>query len=212
MYFNKNSLYLFSQIGTLILNVQNFFEMNSTEIFNESFVEFETNILPLGTFVKVAGVLSYLLARFGNILGLGIIHYEKFGRDSQKRSFPDRIYTFNSLIGLLAFNLMDSIAIMRIFFGPLGNTPAIFICYLFSTCLIIPLGYAETILFRCLLIFFWKKCAMINDEILATFFILFNFMIGQIISAIRFYIGFDKLFHREYEFVSGQFSPKEEPR
>ena len=186
--------------------------MNGTEILNETFVEFETNILPLGTFVKVAGVLSYILARFGNFLGLGIIHYEKYGRDSQKRSFPDRIYTFNSLIGMLAFNLMDSISIMRIFFGPLGNAPAIFICYLFSTCLCIPLGYAETILFRCLLIFFWKKCAMMNDELLSTFFMLFNFMIGQIITVIRFYIGFNKLFHKEYEFVSGLFSRKEKSR
>ena len=186
--------------------------MNGTEIFNETFVEFETNILPLGTFVKVAGVLSYILARFGNFLALGIIHYEKFGRDSQKRSFPDRIYTFSSIIGLLAFNLMDLIAIMRIFFGPLGNGTATFICYLFSTCLSIPLGYAETILFRCLLIFFWKKCAMINDELLAAFFMFFNFMIGQIITVIRYYIGFNILFYKEYEFISGQFSLGEESR
>ena len=52
--------------------------------------------LPLGPLVKVIGVLSYFLGRLGNFLLLGIVHYEKFGQDPQKRSLPDRLFTFRS--------------------------------------------------------------------------------------------------------------------
>ena len=54
--------------------------------------------LPLGPLVKVIGVLSYFLGRLGNFLLLGIVHYEKFGQDPQKRSLPDRLFTFSCLL------------------------------------------------------------------------------------------------------------------
>ena len=50
--------------------------------------------LPLGPTVKVIGILSYFLGRLGNFLLLGIVHYEKFGQDPQKRSLSDRLFTF----------------------------------------------------------------------------------------------------------------------
>ena len=50
--------------------------------------------LPLGPSVKVIGILSYFLGRLGNFLLLGIVHYEKFGQDPQKRSLSDRLFTF----------------------------------------------------------------------------------------------------------------------
>ena len=56
--------------------------------------------------------------------------------------------------------------------------------------LAIPLGYAESLLYKCLLIFFWKKCASINDDFFATFFNIFNFLIvGLNISIIRLMTG-----------------------
>ena len=86
--------------------------------------------------------------------------------------------------------------------------------YLGSTMLSIPLGFAESILFRCLMIFSWKKYAMINDEFLARFLFLFNFMIGQIISVVRLKIeDFEILFNEEYEFLSGLcYTTKDEKR
>ena len=49
--------------------------------------------------LKIIAALTYLFGSLGNLLYLGIIHYEKFGQDAQKRSFPDRIFSFNCLIG-----------------------------------------------------------------------------------------------------------------
>ena len=37
---------------------------------------------------KIIGLAMYLIGCLGLFLFIGIIHYEKFGQDSQKRSFP----------------------------------------------------------------------------------------------------------------------------
>ena len=67
----------------------------STIMFNKTFPEDgRIEILPLGPTVKVIGILSYFLGRLGNFLLLGIVHYEKFGQDPQKRSLSDRLFTF----------------------------------------------------------------------------------------------------------------------
>ena len=58
-----------------------------------------------------------------------------------------------------------------------------------SSLLCIPLGFTEGILFRFLMIYSWKKCAMINDEFCAMFFNTFNFMLAQMISVIRLMTG-----------------------
>ena len=76
--------------------------------------------LPLGEFVKVAGVIYYFFARLGNFLLLGIVDYEKYGQDPKKRSLQDRILTFNVLLFLFCSLIGDTIIMMRSFFGPLG--------------------------------------------------------------------------------------------
>ena len=61
--------------------------MNASGIVNsKTCLEYGTvEDLPLGLLVKVLGVFSFLLGRLGNVFILGIVHYEKFGQDSQKR-------------------------------------------------------------------------------------------------------------------------------
>ena len=43
--------------------------------------------------VKAIGIISLILANFGNVLLLGVIHFEKYGQDPMKRSFPDRLFS-----------------------------------------------------------------------------------------------------------------------
>ena len=61
--------------------------MNASGIVNKTCLEYGITVedLPLGLLVKVLGVFSFLLGRLGNVFILGIVHYEKFGQDSQKR-------------------------------------------------------------------------------------------------------------------------------
>ena len=76
--------------------------------------------LPIGTFVKVVGVVSYFLSNFGNILLLSIVHYEKFGHDPQKRSLPNRVFSFSTILGVILFAIQSNILIGRTLFGPVG--------------------------------------------------------------------------------------------
>ena len=144
---------------------------------------------------KIIGFVIYLFGIIGISSILGIIHYEKFGQDPQKRSFADQIFAFNCLMFLIIWPVMLTIDQIRWFFGPIGYLLAIFKHYLASCLLCIPLGFTESILFRNLMIYSWKKCAMINDEFFANFFNIFNFMVAQMISL--------------YRLMTGQFETKE---
>ena len=162
----------------------------------------EIEDLPIGIFLKVVGVLSYFLSNLGNILLLSIVHYEKFGHDPQKRSLPDRVFSFNTILGVIFFVIHSHILIGRTLFGPVGNAITQLRYYLITSTYSIMLGAAETILFKCILIFSWKNYAMVNDEFFATFLNIFNLMIGQIVCIICFYIK-DFSLHNGYQMFSG---------
>ena len=151
---------------------------------------------------KIFGLIMYLIGCFGILTIIGIIHYEKYGQDPQKRSFSDQIFTFNCKIFMIVCPIFWGITQIRWLFGPIGHNLALFRSYLASSLLCIPLGCTESILFQCLIIFSWKKCAMINDEFLATYFNFTNFMLAQIISVTRFMTGEYENF-KLFAYVSG---------
>ena len=158
--------------------------------------------LPIGTFIKVVGVLSYVLSNLGNFLLLSIVHYEKFGRDSQKRSLPDQILSFNFMLGSF-FSVIHSIIIfVRTLFGPIGIAITHFRYYILYSMRSIIYAFTETMLFRCIMIFSWKHYAMVNDQFFATFLNIFNVMISQMISIVCFFIG-DFFYHKGFQIFSG---------
>ena len=106
------------------------------------------------------------------------------------------------LLFFFCSNISNTLIIIRTFFGPVLNSIALLRYYLTSTLLACPMAMAESIIFRCLMIFFFNDTVMVNDEFLATFLNLFNTMIGQMISIVRLNIG-EFLYHQEYEFLSG---------
>ena len=158
--------------------------------------------LPIGTFIKVVGILSYFLSNFGNILQLSIVHYEKFGHDPQKRSLPNRVFSYNTILFVIVFTIHSNILISRTLFGPVGIVITEIRYYLFTSAISALLGATEIMFFRCIMIFSWKEYAMINDEFFATFLNIFNLMIGQMISIIRFFIG-NFFFHKGFQIYSG---------
>ena len=42
--------------------------------------------------VKLTVVVTFVLVNIGNAMLLGVIHFEKYGQDPMKRSFPDRMF------------------------------------------------------------------------------------------------------------------------
>ena len=94
--------------------------------------------------IKIIGLLSYIIASgFGTCLILGIIHYEKFGQDPQKRSFSDQIFTFNCVMFVMASFVYYTVSEIRWLFGPVGYFLATLKYYAFSAILCIPLGKSQ---------------------------------------------------------------------
>ena len=158
--------------------------------FNNSIVfKNEDENTGINTGFKIFGLIMYLIGCLGIFSFIGIIHFEKYGQDSQKRSFSDQILSFNCKMFMIISPIFWGIWQIRWLFGPVGYNLAIFQYYLSSSLLLIPLGITESILFQCLMIFSWKKCAMISDEFFATYFNFTNFIVTQMISVIRLMTG-----------------------
>ena len=98
--------------------------------------------------------------------------------------------------------IYSTISEIRWFFGPVGYGLTSLRYYVGSSMLCILLGIAESVLFRCLMIFSWKTAASINDEFVSTFFAILNVILAQMISIIRLMSG---QFHSKdyFGFLSG---------
>ena len=42
--------------------------------------------------ITLVSFICFLFLNFGNLLLYGVIHYENYGQDPKKRSFPDRMF------------------------------------------------------------------------------------------------------------------------
>ena len=169
----------------------------------------ETYPIPLEPFnsipivVKIIGVIVYIVICFGNMSLIGIFHYEKYGQDPQKRSFPDQVFGFSFFVFAMVNFISSTMILIRSFIGPMGHIPALFFYALYSILLGIPMSFAENIIFKCMLIFFRKRFAALDDDFFAVFFNIFNFLIvGLGITLVRLMTG--EFLHRPgYEFWSG---------
>ena len=180
-------------------------DMNCSSLDNDNDCLSLNNDNEIGNIRIPAKIISFIIYFFGMIgisSFLGVIHYEKFGQDPQKRSFADLIFTSNCTTILIIWPIVETITQIRWFFGPIGYAMTIFKHYLVSCVLCIPLGVTESILYRLLMIYSWKKCAMINDEFFATYFNFANFMLAQIISVTRLMTGEYTSF-KNFAYVSG---------
>ena len=169
----------------------------------------DTYPIPLETFdaipivFYIINVVFYIIICIGNLSIIGISHYEKYGQDPQKRSFTDQVFGFGLFVFVVINFISSLLVLMRSFIGPMGNIPALVYFALYSVLLALPLSFAESIIFKCLLIFFWKRFAALDDDFFALFFNVFNFLIiGFGITAIRLMTG---EFQRriDYDFWSG---------
>ena len=119
-------------------------EMEICELDNEgNFTSADNDIEDIsgsGIPLKIIAALTYLLGTTGNFLYLGIMHYEKFGQDSQKRSFSDRIFGFNCLLAFVGTIIFFTISTIRWIFGPVYYAITTLRYYCISVMLIVPLG------------------------------------------------------------------------
>ena len=152
---------------------------------------------------KIVAVIVFVIQCMGLLLILGIAHYEKYAQDPQKRSFQDRMFGYACSHYVLINIPNDTLLTIRWLYGPIGHIATIIIYSLGSLQLSIPMAFAEGVIFRCLLIFHWKKFASIDDDFFAKFFYMFNFIIiGFGLTIIRLMEG--EFEHRyDYGTISG---------
>ena len=120
--------------------------------FNDSIFQNEEENVGISLGSKIFGLIMYLIGFLGIFSVLGIIHFEKYGQDSQKRSFSDQILSFNCKIFMIVSPIFWGINEIRWLFGPIGYTIAIFRAQSFTSwradlCQIINRGFAFS---RCL--------------------------------------------------------------
>ena len=94
--------------------------------FNSSIFQNENEIAGISLGSKVFGLIMYLIGCLGIFSIFGIIHFEKYGQDPQKRSFSDQIFTFSCKIFMIVSPIYWGIAQIRWIFGPIGYTMASF--------------------------------------------------------------------------------------
>lgn len=79
--------------------------------------------------LKIIGFITFVLLNLGNCLLFGIIHFEKYGQDFQKRSFPDQIFAFNCHLHIYVTLVNAIILEIRSYLGPLGHFPAFLVFF-----------------------------------------------------------------------------------
>ena len=64
-----------------------------------------------------------------------------------------------------------------------------------------PLSICQSILYKCLLIFKWQKCAALDDDFWGTYMGMVNVMFGMMIGTVRLILG--NLYHKGFVILSG---------
>ena len=117
-----------------------------------------TTKICMGVFSPLGLVTTVLL--YG-----GIIYYEKWGNDPQKRSLSNMIMCCFCWTLLVVVFLSISIGSLRICFGPLGPTFGYVMIISRQACILnLMLCFLEIIIVKILQITCWSKMANLNDE------------------------------------------------
>ena len=123
---------------------------------------------PTAKFAQIVFLtLTYLI---GPILLSGIIAYEKYGGDPQKRNIINRLQTLGVASIIMGSVIHGIVIILRELFGLIDFDVMIWIeCLFCMFCCNALLFFAEMSVFHLLYIVVWKRVKVINDEFWACF-------------------------------------------
>ena len=106
----------------------------------------------------------------GPILLTGIIAYEKYGGDPQKRNIINRLQSMSIASLIISTEIFGIVQILREIFGLIDFNVMIWIECLFCMCFCNALlFFAEMSVLHLLYIVVWKRVKAINDELWACF-------------------------------------------
>ncbi len=153
---------------------------------------------------QILGSVNYVLGlTIGNGLYAGIIHYEHFGGDPQKRTVLNSLTAYGC--AMLCCHQLVTGTVTEAFFmeGPVGGIPAlIHIVARMFTSVGMFLAWTEQVVIKWLMVFRWKNAAVLSDDFFALFFKLFNVMIASGMCVCNVVLGL--VYHTNYSLLSGE--------
>jgi hypothetical protein len=154
--------------------------------------------------VKVLSTLNLITIEIiGNLLLGGIIHFEKWGCDPQKRDLSNQLISFGCQITIFATLILGTISYIRIMISvPIGKVfGTIFIWTRQFTRFSFILVILEYIVDKNIQLFKWKIAAGLNDDLVAQFLRVFNVCCVLVYTCVLFWTG--QYLTPTYFFISG---------
>ena len=141
-----------------------------------------------------------ILIILGNFLWFGVIHYEKFGGDPQKRSLTNQLTSHAAIFVLFWMNATLLTHFLRALFGCLpfwlGYSVIWIRRFCFTTCL---MYIVEILGFKLLLLISFSTMSGLNENFYSVFLILFNSLWSFIlVSSWAYLIPIDWIFFFDY--------------
>jgi hypothetical protein len=167
---------------------------------NNTTLEYES----VSSTVKVLFTLHFIIIQIvGNLLCVGIIHFEKWGSDPQKRDLSNQLISFGFQKTILMTSISGTITYIRIMSSvPIGKVCGTLFVWTrqvirFSS-LFLTLEY---LVHKNIQLFKWNIAANLNDDLLAHFLKVFNVCCALVYTSGLFWIG--QLHVPIYFFISG---------
>jgi hypothetical protein len=154
--------------------------------------------------VKVLSTLNLITIEIiGNLLLGGIIHFEKWGCDPQKRDLSNQLISIGCQMIIYMTLILGTISYIRIMISvPIGKVCGTIFVWTrqltrFSSILVI----LEYLVHKNIQLFKWKIAAGLNDDLVTQFLRVFNICCALVYTFVHFWTG---QFHTPtYFFISG---------
>ncbi len=170
------------------------FEFVEEDIDGPEWTGFRMTILGIGFLTQV----------FGNGMMLGILSYEKYGGDPQKRIIVNRL-AMQLVYNAMGINMTSMGTVMvRLVFGPLSPNHVL-ATFLFSNsffAISALLALNEMAILRFLSIFVWKRLPPLDEDLFSSFFLTINYLISSCLAAWE-NLG-DSEHHETYYILTGK--------
>jgi hypothetical protein len=168
---------------------------------NNTTLEYESASASASSTVKVLVTLHFITIQIvGNLLWVGIIHFEKWGSDPQKRDLSNQLISFVCQLMIFMISVSGTIAYIRIMTSvPIGKVcGTIFVFTRQSSRICGILGTLEYLVHKNIQLFKWNIAANLNDDLVAHFLKVFNVCCAFVYTIGLFCIG---QFHTPFYFL-----------
>ncbi len=147
------------------------------------------------------GSINYLVCiTIGNALIIGIVDFEHWGGDPMKRTVLNQLTSLTCGCILLHGTLMGSMYQWITIMGPSESTMAA--CFTIGRTMLSTYAFltlTEYILIQCLVVFKWKRVSL-QDDFIASFLAMFNFLLSLLWTCSFFVCDFHK--NNNYAFLA----------